>query len=532
MDFQWVALAMGDVAWISLAFALGFLARQAGLPPLVGFLTAGFILNAMGATSGEALNKLADLGVTLLLFTIGLKLDLRTLARPQVWAVTLLHMGLTTAVFGLVFIALAATGVAFFAGMEPATAVLIGFALSFSSTVFVVKVLEQQGEMSSLHGRISIGILIMQDLAAVVFLTASTGKLPSLWAASLLLLIPLRPLLTKLLERTGHGELLVLFGLFLAMGGAEVFELVGMKADLGALALGVLIAGHTKASELAREMLGFKDLFLVGFFLSIGLSGHPSVGDLLLGLLLALVIPFKTLLFLAFLNRFRLRSRTSLLTSLNLTNYSEFGLIVAAIGVANGWLPNQWLIVIAIALSLTFVLASPLNAQAHNIYSKHREFWKRLQRAERLPDDAPLDTGDASIAVFGMGRVGASAYDRMRDAYGDTVVGVDYDAATVQEHRAAGRRVVQGEPTDADFWDRLQAEHRIGLVMLAMPNLRSNQYVTNQLRRTGFRGYIAATAKYPDEVEILTAAGADAVFNIYAEAGSGFAAQVEAGFKP
>lgn len=88
MDFEWVAIALGDVVWISLAFALGFVARSVQLPPLVGFLVAGFLLNAYGIASGEMLHKLSDLAITLLLFTVGLKLNLRTSGRPQIWAVT------------------------------------------------------------------------------------------------------------------------------------------------------------------------------------------------------------------------------------------------------------------------------------------------------------------------------------------------------------------------------------------------------------------------------------------------------------
>ena len=100
MDFEWVAIALGDVAWISLAFFLGFLSSLVKLPPLVGFLATGFILNYLGIDSGETLQKLADLGITLLLFTVGLKLDVKSLRRPQIWGTTLVHMSLITVLFG------------------------------------------------------------------------------------------------------------------------------------------------------------------------------------------------------------------------------------------------------------------------------------------------------------------------------------------------------------------------------------------------------------------------------------------------
>ena len=210
MDFEWVAIALGDVAWISLAFVLGFLARLINLPPLVGFLATGFVLNYMGITSGEMLQKLADLGITLLLFTVGLKLNLKVLIRPQVWSVTVLNIATIIVLFGAIIFGLALMSVSLFSGLDLKISLMLAFALSFSSTVYVVKSLEEKEEMKSLHGRIAIGILIMQDLAAVIFLAVSTGALPSLWAFLLLLLIPLRPVLHHLLQKIGHGELLIL----------------------------------------------------------------------------------------------------------------------------------------------------------------------------------------------------------------------------------------------------------------------------------------------------------------------------------
>ncbi|MES9857936.1 MAG: cation:proton antiporter family protein [Sedimenticola sp.] len=527
MDFEWVAIALGDVAWISLAFVLGYLAKLFGLPPLVGFLATGFALNYFGFTSGEMLQKLADLGITLLLFTVGLKLNLKVLIRPQVWAVTVLHTTIIITLFGTVIFALALVGAPLFTGLDLKLSLMLAFALSFSSTVFVVKVLEERGSMKSLHGRIAIGILIMQDLAAVIFLAVSMGKLPSLWALLLFLLIPLRPLFHHLLQKTGHGELLILYGLVLALGGAELFELGGMKDDLGALIMGLLISTHPKSKEMAKSMLGFKDLFLVGFFLSIGLSGQLSLEALVIGLLLVPLVFIKSALFFALMTRFKLRARTALLSTLNLTNYSEFGLIVTAIGVTNGWIDSEWLVVIAITLSLSFVVAAPINSRDDRIYSLYRNFWRRFQHKERLADDMLLDTLGATIAVFGMGRVGSGAYDRMREFHGDTVVGIDFDSDLVKRHQSEGREALLGDPSDADFWDKIERDHSIKLVMLALPNLQANLDALGQLRKISFPGRIAATARYPDEVEQLRQSGATAVFNVYTEAGAGFADHVE-----
>lgn len=528
MDFEWVAIALGDVVWISLAFLLGFAARFLTLPPMVGFLMAGFVLQGFGFGSGEILQKLADLGITLLLFSIGLKLNIKMLIQPQVWAVTALHTSVITIVFGFLVYGLVVLGLPAFAGLDFKLAMMLGFALSFSSTVFVVKILEEKGESKSLHGRLAVAILVMQDIAAVTFLAFSLGKYPSVAALLLLLLIPLRPALFALLQRTGHGELLVLYGLVLALGGAEIFELVGIKDDLGALVMGVLISAHPKSKEMAKALLSLKDVFLVGFFLTIGLSGHLNAEVILIACALIPLVLFKSALFYGLMTGFKLRARTALLAALSLGNYSEFGLIVIAIGVANGWLDPQWLVVMAVALSLSFVLAAPFNNRSHTIYSLHTEFWRRLQRSERLADDIPLNIGGVTTAVFGMGRVGSSAYDKLQQIHGEKVLGIDFDSDRIAQHSAQGRKVLRGDPSDPDFWDKVDKNHSIGLILLALPNVRANMDALEQLREIQYSGRIAATARFPDEELLLREAGVDAVFNIYTEAGTGFAEHVEA----
>ena len=211
-------------------------------------------------------------------------------------------MLITVFLFGLGIFALSYLGLSLFDGLTLKSSLLIAFALSFSSTVFAVKILEENGSLSSAHGRIAIGILIMQDIFAVIFLTVSSGKLPSLWAFGLLALLII-PFLIKwyplaaIITRSGHGELLVLLGVLIPYGGAMLFSSVGLKPDLGALVLGILLSGHPKAKELGNAMLSFKDIFLVGFFLTIGLSGIPDWEAFGISLLFTIVLPLKVIIF-------------------------------------------------------------------------------------------------------------------------------------------------------------------------------------------------------------------------------------------
>lgn len=165
---------------------MGFGARLFGLPPLVGFLGTGFLLATQGVTNAAILQTVADLGITLLFFTVGLKLNLGMLALPQVWAVTSIHLVVVVGMLGIGFYGIVAFSSLPFLNLDLSQSLLLAFALSFSSTVFVVKVLEDRGEMTLLHGRIAIGILLIQDIAAVVFLAITSVKLLSLWAFGLL----------------------------------------------------------------------------------------------------------------------------------------------------------------------------------------------------------------------------------------------------------------------------------------------------------------------------------------------------------
>jgi predicted Kef-type K+ transport protein len=183
------------VILVSFAFGFGLALARLGLPPMVGFLVAGFAFKMAGLAKPLGLDLVADLGITLLLFSIGLKLNVRSLLKAEIWASTVAQMLATTALmFGVLLLGQKMFPVPLME-MSWLSILVLGFALAFSSTVFAVKVLEDKGDLTAFYGRIAIGILIMQDLFAVLFLSISEGKVPSVWALSVLALPLLRPLL-------------------------------------------------------------------------------------------------------------------------------------------------------------------------------------------------------------------------------------------------------------------------------------------------------------------------------------------------
>jgi len=515
---------MIEPAFLLAAFIGGFTATRVRLPPLVGFLVAGFVLNAMGYDKTPLLETVSSVGVTLLLFTIGLKLDVRTLLRGDVWGSASLHMLASTALMVTLLSLFKWLGLGLLSDAGWYTLALIGFALSFSSTVFVVKILEKRSESQTAYGRLAIGVLIMQDIFAVIFITASTGELPSPWALGLLLLIPLAPALRALLDRLGHGEMQILFGMLLALVlGYALFESVGVKGDLGALIVGLLLAPHPSAQALARSMFNLKELLLVGFFLSIGLTAMPTWTHAGIALLFVLVLPLKSLLYQLIFLRFPMRNRTSLLATLSLSNYSEFGLIVGSIAVVSGWLDAQWLVVLSLAVAISFAASAILNGFSERIYRRLEPMLPRTAPGQLAPRDRPIEVGDAEAVVLGMGRIGRSVYRRLRKEYGMRVLGIDSNTHTVKTLGKRGFNIVEGDAVDSDFWDKLLMSRGVQVVVLAMPHHAGNLFALKQLRWRKFPGKITAVVEYPEEIEPIRELGANAVFHVYDEAGRALA---------
>ncbi|MGQ0657069.1 MAG: cation:proton antiporter domain-containing protein [Chromatiales bacterium] len=506
-----------ESVWIAIAFALGLLMRPLGLPPLVGYLVAGFLLNALGVRGGPTLEHLAEVGVLLLLFSVGLKLRLKNFLRLDNFAGATIHLLVSCLVFAPLLRGLT--------GMDWNIALLVAAALSFSSTVIAAKALEERRELRAFHGRVAIGILVVQDLVAVALMGYAASTTPSIWSLSLLALPLLRPVLHWLLQVSGHDELLVLCGLLLALVvGGYGFDRLGLGPELGALVIGALLADHPKAKELSDTLWPLKEVFLVGFFLQIGMSGLPDLQTVGYALLLNILLPGKLILFFFIMLRLGLRVRSSFLASLSLASYSEFGLIVANLGAVKGWLSQEWLLLLAISMAISFAIAAPLNRQAHLLFERLEQHLKPLETSRPHPDDEPISLGQAHILIMGMGRVGTGAYDFLSERQ-ERVVGLDSDPGKVERHLRERRRVLYADAEDPSFWNRLRMDE-IRAVLLALPDVQANQFAARQLRRRGFRGLISAASRHPEDARAIAAAGASMTFNIFDEAGVGFAEHV------
>ncbi len=415
----------------------------------------------------------------------------------------------------------ALAGVALLEGSDWRTWVLVGFALSFSSTVFVVKTLEERSGARSLGGRTAIGVLIVQDLAAVVYLGASAGEPPSPYAALVLLLLPGAWVLRTVLARLGHDELRPLFGLVLALvPGYALFDAVGLKGDLGALVVGMLLAGRPGSDGLAKSLFTLKDLLLVGFFVSIGIGALPAPEHLLVALLLVLVLlPLKAVGFAVLLGLTGLRRRTAVLAGSSLANFSEFGLIVGRRLLRRG----------------------DGRGVGGHAGDRHRGQLRGRHGGgppPGVPRRAGLAPGAASApstgctprtapSTWGTPRPSCSAWAawdvrRTSGSSSSTACPSSGSRPPANAWRRLveeGVDVVEGDATDPEFYERLRTGD-VRIVLLAMPFHGNNLDALRLLRSSGFVGTVAIVTQYDADLRQARALGASAGFQLYDGAGT------------
>jgi len=325
-----------------------------------------------------------------------------------------------------------------------------------------------------------------------------------------------------LLRSVGHGELLLFCGIVFAVATAELFEFVKLKGGLGALIAGVLlsIADRPKAKELYEKLINIKNLLLIGFFLHIGYYGFPSIEMLLVAAALACLILLRPLVYFSLFTLNSLRARTSWLSALALANYSEFGLIVAATAVQSGLLPSEWVTTLAVAMSVTFLMATPANKNAFDLYRYFYKPLKQYEKPRRLPEEAIGSLGNAQVFILGMGRVGRGAYELLRET-GHNVKGIEESYANTQNLIEQGYECVHGDASDRDFWERTGLANR-DMLLVSLSNHRENLAVIKLAKELGHKGRLCVAARFADQKEELESLGCQAYY-LYEDVGREFA---------
>jgi predicted Kef-type K+ transport protein len=506
---------MMELIWISAAFFSGLIANRLYLPPLVGYLAAGYAMHCLNIAPLQNLNHLADIGIELLLFSVGLKLKPSSLIRPEVLSVGGLHLLLMAVGAALYFLWLDqhATG-----------GLVLGISLAFSSTVLALKVLEDNGELSSLHGRDVMSILILQDIIAVALLAYAEGKQPTPWALGLLLLPLLRPIAHRVLSVSQTAELKLLLGVSLALAGGVLAESVGIAADIGALLTGIMLANHPKIDELSSKLWSLKELFLVAFFLQIGLSDLPNREQVYQALWLLALLPTQGVLFFGLFMVSGLRARTAFISSLALTTYSEFALITTSAVVDAQLLPADWKAVISLAVAGSLAIAAPLNRFSHQLFGLLKPLLSRLERHSGSSDRLPDSFGAAEWLIIGMGRTGVAAYQSLSNQ-NQQVLGLDADPTVLDQLISAGRKVIYADVDDSSMWANLSLVGVKGII-LTLPSFDSRINAIGQLRKLGFSGVIGTICYQVDDERLLTGQGASFVIHPLVEAGNQLAKQM------
>ncbi len=498
-----------DVAIIVAAFGAGMLARLLRLPTLVGYLAAGLALSLVGLEVTPLIKGIGDLGVMLLLFTVGLHIRPRSLMQAEVLGVGLIHLALSAVMYTAVMLVI---------GVATLPAVLVGVALGFSSTVLTAKSLEARDELDSFHGRIAIGILILQDIVAVVLLIFTGAGTPSPWAFLLLGLPLLRPVLFWLMKNSGREEVLILYGLMLAVGIGFIFELVGLDAKLGALVAGLLLSGTHESDMLYDQLWSLKEIFLVGFFLQVGLAGLPQPEDWPTVLLLLAFLPIKAILFFVLLVAFRLRARTAFMTTVALTAYSEFALITVAAAAEAGLADPALVSLSGMVVALSFAINAPISSFANPLWDRLEPYLVRFEKqVPDHPDRDPESLGLSDFVIVGMGRAGSAAYDHLV-GYGARPVGLDADPGMIADGIAEGRRLLYGDANDSELWTDLDLS-RVHGVMLALPNAEAMARAASNLRKEGYTRHVSALLRTDDAREALEEAGVNTMFLPMEQAG-------------
>ncbi|MHB9090568.1 MAG: cation:proton antiporter, partial [Chloroflexota bacterium] len=516
-----LSLALGG------ALIAGLIAHRLGQPAVLGYLAAGI---AVGPYSPIGLDpsrveEMAGLGILLLMFTLGIQFSLNDLRRVRNVAVYggALQMIVTMA-FG--------TGLGLAFGFTTLAALFFGALIALSSTVVVMKVLMERGELDAAHGRVMLGMCLVQDLSLVplmVVLPALAGPLESLPAqvglaagkAALVLLLVFLPgtrLLRRLLYRvaaTRSRELFLITVVFMAAGMAAIVSLAGLSLALGAFLAGLVISESQYSHQTLGDVIPLRDLFSVLFFVSIGMLVNPAFiagHALMLLLAVAAIVLGKFVVVAALVRAFAYPARTAVYAGLGMIQIGEFSFVLAELGVNQGILPEE-VFSLTITAALVTIVLTPLALQAAEpILGVLRPLLGRQgpegTRATAATAASPL-SGHA--VILGYGEVG-QMISRVLAARGFPQLIIDHDPRLVSLARTRGLACLYGDAANEHVLAQTNLP-RARVLAVALPDPIAAQLAIAAAKRLNPRVDIVVRAPGPGALRLLRDSGAREVIN-------------------
>ncbi len=530
-------------ALLVLAATAGFIGLLLRQPLIVSFIAVGILAGPSMldiARSDEHIDLLAELGIALLLFLVGLKLDLnlvRTLG-PVALMTGLGQVAFTT-VFGFLI------GLAL--GFDAVMSLYIAVALTFSSTIIIVKLLSDKREIDSLHGRIALGFLIVQDIVVVLAMivlsaigvgaagdAALTDVLIVFGYGALMLVgvgLFIRFIADPLVERLSQApELLVSFAIGWAALLAALGHYLGFGKELGGLLAGVSLASTPFREAIAARLASLRDFLLLFFFIALGASLDLSILGASIGpaiIFSLFVLIGNPLIVLAIMGAMGYRKRTGFLAGLTVAQISEFSLIFMAMGVSIGHVADGAMGLVTLVGLITIAASTYMITYSHQLYRWVEPVLGVFERrsAGREEDVWKPHSAHYDVILFGLGRYGL-AIGRELEASGQSILGIDFNPVAVRHARKQGFDVAFGDATDPEFLAHLPltgAKWAISAVPEHDTGVTHDDPRRSLIRSLGdlkFEGQIAVAAHSEDTADRLHKAGADLVLLPFRDAAS------------
>ena len=536
--------AFGEVAaLLVMAAVIGIVGMVLRQPLIVGFIAVGLIAGPSVldvVRSDEEIGLLSELGIAVLLFLVGIKLDVKLVrSLGAVALLTGLGQVAFTSIFGyLICLAL---------GLDHVTSLYVSVALTFSSTIIIVKLLSDKREIDSLHGQIALGFLIVQDLVvvlAMIVLSAigiGTGDghggsgsvlvvLGSGAAMVALVVLFVRYVADRLTERLARApELLLIFAIAQAAMFAAIGDFVGLGKEVGGLMAGVSLASTPYRETIAARLAPLRDFLLLFFFIALGaaldlsLLGAHVTGAIILSLFVLIGNP---LIVLAIMGAMGYRKRTGFLAGLTVAQISEFSLIFVAMGISLGHLDDGALGLVTMVGLVTIAASTYMITYSHTLYRWCEPFLGIFERpgTPREPTDAGEHGKEGyDVLVFGLGRFGTAIGIRLKKR-GVRILGVDFNPLAVRRWKEFGLDANYGDATDPEFVADLpfaRARWMVSTIPIHPTGLthEDTRKTLIQLARTaGFSGRIVAASHSLAETETLFQSGADIVLEPFQDA--------------